>query len=100
MLLLQKRLPNIYKPRKGKLEGIFRSQPHLHEFEEKFSSSKFNEFDIDKEGIIDIQELKSLLLQLNIMISDQLLSEYLEAVLMQEGSDGGEPPSSISISQF
>ena len=69
-------LPSLNKPRRGRLEGISKSEEKLSKQEVDFATRVFKDF-TGGHSEIDYQELRALLFALNFNISEDLMNSFL-----------------------
>ena len=68
---LLKQLPRIQRPRTGRLKDLPRSAPDLTSHEEAIAQEQFNLYtEVDQAEEIMKEEIKSILLNLNIQMTD------------------------------
>ena len=76
------------RPRTGKLKEIERSDPKLSAAEEEAAHNFFYSYSIvDQSEFIQKDELRSLLLTLNLNLSTLQLADYIEALNGEIGSE-------------
>ena len=67
------------RPRCGRLKTIPRSEPQLSVDEDKAAQKMFDQYvDVDESDCIQRDELRSILLNLNLDLSTSVLEDYIE----------------------
>ena len=89
------------RPRTGKLKDIARSFPKLYEAEEEAAQSNFITYcEVDGSDFIHKDEMRSLLLTLNLNLGSTQLEDYIEALNVELGADSSRSGEFYSIEHF
>jgi hypothetical protein len=85
----------------GKLKDIPKSAADLSEYEESIAKQMFNQYiEVDESQSIDTDELRSILLNLNLDLSPLTLEDYKEAFYQELGADSSRSGEQITWPQF
>ena len=69
-----------------KFIGLERSSNQLNEYELSVAKEAFEKFDVENVKSLDYEEIKPLLLHLNLMMEDKTLNEYISFVTKNDGT--------------
>tara|TARA_B110001450_G_C17469051_1_gene419381 strand:- start:171 stop:659 length:489 start_codon:yes stop_codon:yes gene_type:complete len=89
------------RPRCGKLKDIHRSPLELTEYEEQFALNQFNRYvEVDSSDSIQRDEVRSILINLNLDASQLVLDDYLDAHNLDLGADSSRSGETFSWESF